>query len=57
MNLRKVHHLKLEGREAGAFFHGTVMLNFQKHHQIELLVFWEPLHCVVADSELLSLLK
>ena len=57
MNLWKVHYLKLEGRETGAFFHGAVMLDFQEHHQIELLVIWEPLHCVVADSELLSFLK
>ena len=30
--------MKLEGRVTGAFFRGAIMLDFQKHHQIELLV-------------------
>ena len=57
MNLWKVLYLKLEGRETGEFFRGAFMLDFQEHHQIELLVIWEPLHCVVVDSEVLSFLN
>ena len=57
VNLWKVHYLKLEGRETGTFFRGAVMLVFQKHHPIELLVIWDPLYWDVADSELLSFLK
>ena len=39
------------------FFRGAVMLDFQKRHQIELLVIWDPLYWDVADSEILSFFK